>query len=551
VFGRNKFAADDFGHTGSEGKRMSTSIKPFIGLAFVCALGATAANAQTPGTLTQNTETGHYYQVFGQNGISWAQAQTYVNGLYCLKSDGSTDPRVSPTTCTTAGSVLPHLATITSSREDVFVEGIRATERLAATITRDEIWVGGLQAAAQPPGTGWSWVNGEGNISTPQVPLISYSNWLPNEPNDNTGPSSENFLAIGLGGNFGWNDEGALGNIGGYLVEWDVPRDLGGCVVSDGGCITIEGHMLTFPENSVPPGTTFSFNSFEFDDPRVLGGVCDNVNAGLIPLQALEIFGNTGIGSAPGAMPSMFIPWYLCGSPKFVVVTVDTDDFQLTSGTVLVENDTFTVLPGNVYPDGGMSVCEDPIVQVPFSDGDPRYQDVVVWQTTDPTKMLENLRGGAEGFPGAAGEFTNGCGSSTARVRGASNYGIGFHIDFGPGNSWAGNPTGLFTNFVALTRYKLTLLLASMDEAIAQKSPNAIINNGDRSKMKNMIKAAIKNLDDGNYSGALTHVNNFLKFVVPATYNIIPGKNFKGEHQMRGENIEFTLRVKIIPYAGP
>jgi hypothetical protein len=27
--------------------------------------------------------------------------------------------------------------------------------------------------------------------------------------------------------------------------------------------------------------------------------------------------------------------------------------------------------------------------------------------------------------------------------------------------------------------------------------------------------------------------------------------NFEGEHQMRGENIEFTLRVKIIPYSGP
>ena len=240
----------------------------------------------------------------------------------------------------------------------------------------------------------------------------------------------------------------------------------------------------------------------------------------------------------------MKIPAYLCGSPKFVLVAVDSGDLDILSGTVFVENDTTTVLPNNVYPDGSPVICEPVITQVPYTDGDPQYQDVVVWQSTNPAQMLEDEFGGAAGYLGAAGEFTSSCGSSQARVRGASYYGIGFHIDFGPGYTWAGNDAGNFDQFVALTRYKLTLIQESLEDAKA----DGALGNGDYTKMKSQLKNAVKKIDQGNYSGSLGHVDKFLKFVDAASYPVVTGKNYNGEHLMRGSNVEFILRVKVIPF---
>ena len=44
-------------------------------------------------------------------------------------------------------------------------------------------------------------------------------------------------------------------------------------------------------------------------------------------------------------------------------------------------------------------------------------------------------------------------------------------------------------------------------------------------------------------------VQNFVKFNERANYNIVTAENYEGEHLMRGPNIEFTLRVKVVPYA--
>ena len=245
------------------------------------------------------------------------------------------------------------------------------------------------------------------------------------------------------------------------------------------------------------------------------------------------------------------LPAYLCGSPKFAVIAIDTGLFFLENGTVFVTNDTVVALPDNEYPDGGKSVCEDPIDQVPFPNGDPQYQDVVVWQTTDPDQMLETtvgpgVGGGAQ-FAGAAGEFTKDCGgSSRARVKGASYYVVGLRIDFGPGYTLAGNAAGNLGKFVELTRYKLKLLQQSVEDA---RDDGALVKNGDYKKMQQMVKDAIQELDAGEYGMALDKVNNFLKFIGKANYANVPGENHNGEHLMRGSNIEFMLRVKVIPYA--
>jgi hypothetical protein len=517
---------------------MNNKIKGLVASAILFALGSAVANA-TP-TFVMNEDTGHYYQVFASSEISWETAKATIESLHCIDPDGSIVGKDYANNCDPAYplAVLPHLATITSTREDEFIEGIRQTFLPAI----DAVWVGGFQDPLNTPGAGdnWTWINDEGSFPGDNLGP-EYANWHYGEPN-NAFVSGENHLAIGRFGNdAGWNDEGdPVTYIDGYVVEWDVPRPLETCY--DGaGCVTIEGHTLEFPAESPPtPGEeTLSFNSFEILDPRVADGDCGSV--------VLPVLGSTGIG--PATAHPMIIPAYLCGSPSFIVVTVDTGGNDLTAGTILVTNDTFTALPDNEYPDGGKSVCDDPITQVPYSDGDPQYQDVVVWQSTDPAEMLEHTEGVAAGFPGAAGEFTFDCGgSSRARTRKGSDFGIGFHIDFGPGNTWAGNASGNFDRFVELTQYKLMLLEKTLDNAKAV-SPPAITEKDDRKKMTKQVKNAIKQLDKGNFSAALAHVNNFLKFADKADYTLVVGENYEGELLMRGGNIEFMIRVKLIPYA--
>lgn len=171
--------------------------------------------------------------------------------------------------------------------------------------------------------------------------------------------------------------------------------------------------------------------------------------------------------SAFGPDAQLRIPAYLCGSPKFVVVKVDSSALTIEKGAVLVENETDTVLPNNLYK------CFDPIIgsALEFVDSrwnkDPQYQDVVVWQSTNPINMLENAATlptytGNPDYVGAATEATNGCGSTVAKVRGASYFVVGMHIDFGTGFDYEANPALNYTKFVELTRYKLTLLRKSI-----------------------------------------------------------------------------------------
>jgi len=501
-----------------------------------------ATSQPVPVTCGTNKATGHYYEVYAANGIAWVAANDNA-ALLSLQN------------------VQAHLATITSSGEDEIVEELRIVARNNG-LGRPEIWVGGRQEwDSSGPGSGWSWVNGEGDISTPQVGLASYSNWLTNtscnqafEPNDcgsasGTESNKENHLAIGLSNRYGWNDEGALGNIGGYIVEYDLPRSAA-CEPGDvgdpsGTCKTIEGQTIVFPGDL--EGKKIGFSAYEFTDPRVgADGTCEQRPLRLFADRISdptadsfdEIDGNT-----------LIIPPYLCGSPKFVAVRIDSEDLSITSGTVLVENFTETVLPDNEYPDGGKSVCEDPIVQDPVTDGDPQYQDVVVWQSTDPGEMREftsGISGSYTGFDGAAGEFTDSCGSSRAKVFGASYFVVGMRIDFGPGNTWAGNSAGNHEQFIALTRYKLELLLDSINES---RSTGALLKNGDFNKMESMVVNAIKFLDTGDLLGALGKVENFAKFITPALYRQEEGvPNYEGEHISRANNIAFMLRVKVIPY---
>ncbi len=158
---------------------------------------------------------GHLYEVvLAENGITWPDAKA------AAESRGR-------------GGVVSHLATITSYEEDLFLERLRQTSKP----DRDygQLWVGGYQKKDPPdfwePSGGWVWVNNEGPISGYNwgYPYGTYANWLWGEPNNTFADvgGSEDYLAIGLYDNFGWNDDGYYGNgqhdgtLGGYIVEYE------------------------------------------------------------------------------------------------------------------------------------------------------------------------------------------------------------------------------------------------------------------------------------------------------------------------------------------
>jgi hypothetical protein len=393
--------------------------------------------------------------------------------------------------------------------------------------------VGGFQVAGSTePGGGWRWENNEGPFSgvnnDPSLP--GYTNWAADEPND-TG-SGESHLTLGrfgLGG--GWNDEGGASRIAGFVVEYDVPRTAECEVGVD--CETINGQTLVFPDESFEAGDTVKFTAYEFTDPRVVDGKC-------AIQRPLTLFTDV---AAFGADAQLKIPPYLCGSPKFVVVKVDSSQLEILNGTVDVKHETTEeVLPDNLYK------CFDPIIgslltSDPRYSKDPQYQDVVVWQSTNPAEMLEDRFGTGE-FLGAATEATNGCGSTKAKVRGASYFVVGLHIDFGSGNELSSNSLANYDKFVSLTRYKLTLLRKSIAAARSAGSLRPAVSTA----MDALIALAIFRLDRGNPTGALVQVRQFLWLANAARYTPIAGSNYNGDHVMRGENLEFMLRVKVIPF---
>jgi hypothetical protein len=489
----------------------------WVGLAGSIALGwagpsfASAATCPaTPQASDTNPETGHYFEVYVAPGVTWDVAKACA--------DSKSDP----------SGVPGHLATITSSSEDAWVDGLRNGAGLG------QVWIGGVQATGSAePGGGWRWENNEGPFSgtnnNPALP--GYTNWAASEPNNDGGNESHLTLGrYGFGG--GWNDEGsAIGSIAGFIVEYDVPRSAA-CVVGV-DCETIDGQTLVFPTGSFQTGDTVKFTAYEFTDPRVVNGKCTTQ-------QPLTLFTDV---AAFGANSQLRIPPYLCGSPKFVVVAVDSSQLDILKGTVFVENQTTeVVLPDNKYK------CFDPIIGSLLTadtrySKDPQYQDVVVWQSTNPAKMLEDQYGTGI-YQGAATEATNGCGSTVAKVRGASYFIVGMHIDFGPGYELSANSLANYGRFVDLTRYKLNLLRKSIVAARTAGSLKPLVSTA----MDALIALAIYRLDHGNPAGALMQVRQFLWLVNAAPYTPIAGANYNGDHLMRGENLEFLLRVKVVPY---
>jgi hypothetical protein len=474
-----------------------------LGLA---ALDATATNFTQPAPVSFD---GRYYQVVIANKISWDAARAAAEQR-------------------TFQGVQGHLATIGSAEEDAFIHKLRqqVLKRSHPPLSGSELWVGGYQvpcATTTPePACGWLWLNGESIAPTNSA--VPYTNWLNGEPNNERrrpGPftrASEDHLAIGLQGAFGWNDEGQLGNVWGYVIEYGdkltVPADT--CTSDGPGCNPTGAQVLQFPpEAELAPDATLTARVTRFtDDPNRCGK------------QPLTLFGG-----------AVVIPPYLCGHPDFIVIETETEGVEVLSGAVEVENLTEEALPGNLY--GCTSVRQNPAGVI---DPDPSHRDVVAWQAQSSAEMLETALGGGRFF-GTVAEVTYGCGSSRGKVVNGSYHFVGLRIHPGPGNELAGNPYGNHESFVELTRYKLELLRASVDAAKGALSRLTYL------ALRTLVDVAIHFHDHGKYKLALLNVKLFLHTVERARYQEIPGENFNGEHLMRGSNLEFMYAEKVVPFA--
>lgn len=482
----------------------------------VASLVALALSPMAIATTTIHAEgdfQGHHYQVVIDRGTNYANAQDAWNAASAAAS------------ASMYMGVYGHLATITSFGEDDFIESLRSG------LSPAEAWVGGsTDSSCTPvPGCGWMWVNGEGAISTFQVPLaLVYHNWLDDEPNNQ---GTERYLGVGLGGQFGWNDEQARGNIGGYVIEFDVPIPATECESGGEGCPLSEGTTATFPPSvELTSMDQIDVRRFEFTDDL---SACGSVTR--------TIFGE--ITDPNDDLPDAIIPAYLCGSPKFQVVIAETTDIRIPNGTILVENQTSDVFPNNLYDCTGPNNPDigDPLLH----PDDPQNRDVMAWQTTDLTKMPENDLGAMHGFPGSVGEFNFECGSSRGKGHSFSLYFLGMHIDFGDGYDIATNPDGNHAQFALLTRYKLHVLKDVIVESKVALNSNFAQRFG-HWWLNRWVNIAIRKHDRGQYNAALWRLRLIDGLIQYLPYTEIADENYQGETEMRNSNGIFMYTDKVI-----
>ena len=493
----------------SSSRAVTTLVASALGLAASLVASQAGATTFTPPAPVQFD--GHYYQVVIANKISWEAAKAAAEQR-------------------TFQGVQGHLATIGSAAEDTFVHQLRQQVLNAPhpSLNGTELWVGGFQvpcATTMPePGCGWMWLNGQSiaptNMATP------YTNWQNGEPNnlqrkpDSLTRATEDFLAIGLNGVFGWNDEGALANVWGYIVEYgegEITVPAVTCTFESGGCNPTGAQIFQLPATAeVEPGATLTARVTTIhDDPNRCGN------------QPLTLFNG-----------AIVIPPYLCGHPDFMVIETHTQGVEVLSGAIEVENLTEEALPDNLYGCG--PVRQNPAGQF---DPDPAHRDVVAWQSQDPQEMLETSRGTGRFF-GTVTEVTYACGSSRGKVLTGSYHFVGLRIHPGPNNELVDNPAGNHQSFIDLTAYKLELLRASVDEAKVKGGLPKL----DHLALRVLLDLAIKTHERGNYKLAALNIGLFLKAVEHARYKEVAGENFNGEHQMRGSNIEFIYEEKILPF---
>ncbi|HEY5809236.1 MAG TPA: hypothetical protein VIT67_14780 [Povalibacter sp.] len=484
---------------------MSTRIRNTCSLLLttVCALTAVQSHATTssPPAPVPVLYDGRYYEVVLSSKITWQAAKAAAEQR-------------------THDGIQGRLATIGSAEEDAFVQGLRQQ----VLPKGGELWAGGYQVPCvttdPEPGCGWLWLNGEAIAATNTD--SPYTNWLAGEPNnlirgpDANTMASEDYLAIGKGTAAGWNDEGYLPNIRGYVIEYGDKVIVPATSCTGSGCNPTGAQILQYPDTAkVADDATLTARTFRFhDDPNRCGK------------EPLVLFGG-----------AVVIPAYLCGHPDFLVIETDATGVEVPQGTILVENLTEDVLPGNLY--GCTATRQNPVGQL---DADPSHRDVVAWQSSDPADMLETTRGTGR-FTGTVTEVTYGCGSSRGKVVYGSYHFVGLRIHPGIGNEFVdGNQSGNHKSFIDLTKYKLELLRTSVADS------RASLPRLQYAALKVLIDATVLLHDQRRYKAALVSLRLFLYAVEHARYAPIAGQNFNGDHLMRGSNIEFIYKDKLLPF---
>ena len=261
------------------------------------------------------------------------------------------------------------------------------------------------------PGCGWVWINEQPidaeNTDSP------YTNWQNGEPNnlahapDAYHRATEDFLAIGLNGGFGWNDEGALTNVWGYVVEYgdEVPATT--CTAEQGGCNPTGAQLLQLPATAqVAPDATLSHAHVRL--PR---------RSGPLRQPAADAIQRCGRHPAVSVRPSR--------------LHRDRND-HLGRRRAATARSMWRISPKMCC----RATCSDAPrcarTRTERHDPDPSHRDVVAWQAKDPQDMLETSLGTGRFF-GTLAEVTYGCGSSRGKVVNGSYHFVGLRIHPGPG----------------------------------------------------------------------------------------------------------------------
>jgi len=456
------------------------------------ALSAPAVCGQTSHNGYSGEFDGRFYQVIVANSISWDVARTAAEAL---ENDG----------------VLGQLATINSFAEDEYVHCL-----IQAKAPGEESWIGGFQElGSSEPADGWQWLNGE-IIDPLNTTGLNYTNWQAGEPNNDTAPSgNEKHLGASLGGNFGWNDEGRLGNIGSYVVEFGdalAPIDATSCASGSGGCPLGEGGpVITYPPEAVVTGNV-EVRTWRFTD--------DPARCGVSPLNLGELVPGDG---------AVIIAPYLCSTFGEIIVRRTESSIDVFTGVVQITGTNKYGTANPVYPD------------------DPTDQDVVVYRNNIASQQLETAveMGVDPLFLGNVAETTNGVINPPRGAGGKGSYFIeGLRIHFGPGYDFAGNAAGNHFQMIALQKYKLKKAQAAVIAAKPALKPVSWL------ALKVLADAALYFHDRGDYGIALYKVKLLLALndKLKPKYSVVPGKNPYGEVHYRYLNARDIYERRLIPY---
>jgi hypothetical protein len=329
---------------------------------------------------------------------------------------------------------------------------------------------------------------------------------------------------VGLGGQFGWNDEGFLGNIGGYIVEYEgVAGEQPAGTVDPGDCQGTAcnpsgAQEVMLPVIVVEPGGTPKLTQLVkaiFTDPRVnaLGECADR--------RLLDVFEELDPNGPAALNGSLILPEFLCGSRNFAVIRSDAVDFAVLADVVRSEQ-----FPETIFPQ--FYECDDPA-----DLRDLQERGVFVW-SPDETE--------APVLEGRALELTNDCGSSRGATRELSYFVLNLHIDCGI--PFGSNDPGVLQCFVDLTNDKFANLGIALENArTSLTAPNY-------GMLRSLWSSAADNFLIGNYAKALARLERFITKVKSAEFDIGSGFNHQGNLLMRAENIRFMI-YKIDPSLDP